>query len=815
MRMTPRSESSDVPCWRRMTRQRVPAALMTCLIFLGAHVAAQEYTHRHEGYDRRLEIQPPAKGSQPASQHRAIQAFRAEMPDIRIEVDDRTGATRTITNAMGTLSKPAESGFDPELVARTFLEAQREALGLQPGDLEEMVLVDHVETDLTGSNHFYFQQTHFGIPAYGAQLQVHVGADGSVEGVNNSFLPDLAYAVNALAPSVDAELAVTGGVEHLGRSFTVHEAVETKLSESRRATRIRTTGVRDERVDAELMWLPIAAGDARLVWYFLIDPMHEPSVYEMTVDAITGDVWTRFDQTSTATHRAFLLPRESPYTASGSIPNDGRGVLISLGNPPAGWHETDTTSYTTHRGNNVHAYSDISGFAVPTTAQPDCGVNLSCSFPLHFPSGIRSYTDASISQLFYTVNTVHDTHYRYGFDEQAGNFQEDNFGLGGDDGDPVLALTQGPMNSPLPNTPGNIGPHWIPTRDGTSPRLVMPLWRFDGPPTRDTAWDNLVTVHEYGHGISSRLIGGPDTVSCLNNVQSRGLGEGWSDFLGLWYTAESSDRGTDGRGVGQWAMGEPASHRGLRPQRYSTSNSVNNHTYRTITQDTRTHSVGAVWAQALWEVHWALVDQYGFDSRLKDVWRRKGNHRSMRYVTDGMKRTACNPDFLDARDGVIEAVGAYRGGEDRCLVWDAFAKFGLGTNARSGGSNTYSNVANGFQIPADCCTVSTPTFIGEQGLGPLCQNNAVTYETNADPAVDTYRWEVLNASGSVVRTSATSVPRYSLSGFALASGSYTLRVRAQRSCGAVSGWRSRSIVVQPSTSPACDCNPFFQICGPF
>lgn len=33
------------------------------------------------------------------------------------------------------------------------------------------------------------------------------------------------------------------------------------------------------------------------------------------------------------------------------------------------------------------------------------------------------YADAAISQLFYTVNQIHDLNYRYGFDERAGNFQ--------------------------------------------------------------------------------------------------------------------------------------------------------------------------------------------------------------------------------------------------------------------------------------------------------------------------------------------------------------------------------------------------------
>jgi len=42
--------------------------------------------------------------------------------------------------------------------------------------------------------------------------------------------------------------------------------------------------------------------------------------------------------------------------------------------------------------------------------------------------------------------------------------------------------------------------------------------------------ENSVVVHEFGHGLSNRLIGG-GTATCLSMPESRGLGEGWSDTL--------------------------------------------------------------------------------------------------------------------------------------------------------------------------------------------------------------------------------------------------------------------------------------------
>ncbi len=48
---------------------------------------------------------------------------------------------------------------------------------------------------------------------------------------------------------------------------------------------------------------------------------------------------------------------------------------------------------------------------------------------------------------------------------------------------------------------------------------------------RDSDLDNGVIAHEYGHGISNRLTGGPAVVNCLNNAEQ--MGEGWSDWFAL------------------------------------------------------------------------------------------------------------------------------------------------------------------------------------------------------------------------------------------------------------------------------------------
>ena len=63
-------------------------------------------------------------------------------------------------------------------------------------------------------------------------------------------------------------------------------------------------------------------------------------------------------------------------------------------------------------------------------------------FPLDLTKDPTTYIDSSVTNLFYWNNIVHDVFYQYGFDEQSGNFQEDNFERGGKGNDAVVANAQ-------------------------------------------------------------------------------------------------------------------------------------------------------------------------------------------------------------------------------------------------------------------------------------------------------------------------------------------------------------------------------------
>ena len=416
---------------------------------------------------------------------------------------------------------------------------------------------------------------------------------------------------------------------------------------------------------------------------------------------------------------------------------------------PLGWHNTGSVSYPIMRGNNVHAYQDADANNLPPATEPSCGSSLSCDFGINLGGLPSSYQSAAVANLFYWNNVVHDVQYQYGFDEAGGNFQVNNFNNGGQGGDDVQAEAQ--------DGSGTCNANFSTPADGGRPRMQM-FTCNQVSPARDGDLDNGVIVHEYGHGISIRQVGGPSNSGCLSNSQQGG--EGWSDWFALVYTAEVGDRGDDARGIGTYLFGQPPNGPGIRPQPYSTDPAVNDYTYESIRGQVIPHGVGSVWAQVLWEAYWALVDAHGFDPDLYDVSAGAGNHRALLYINEGLKNTACSPTFVDARDGIIQAAVDNFGGTDVCLLWDAFANFGLGTDAVSGGSNSTSPT-NGFQIPAQCQCQPAPVA----NAGPdqqICLGESATLGTAAVPG-QTYSWSPGGETTAQITASPTSTTAYTLS----------------------------------------------------
>jgi len=223
------------------------------------------------------------------------------------------------------------------------------------------------------------------------------------------------------------------------------------------------------------------------------------------------------------------------------------------------------------------------------------------------------------------------------------------------------------------------------------------------------SFDNGVTVHEYGHGISSRLTGGRSMSSCLSNDEQ--MGEGWSDFLSLIATHKVGDKAEDPRGLGTYLDRLSPSTSGIRRFPYSFDMTVNPQTYNDIrftgfgsllSSGGRRgeHEVGEIWASALWDMYWLFIEQYGFNENWQNT--ESGNYRAIQLVFDGMKLQPCRPGLVDGREAILAADQALYGGENECLIWEAFTRRGIGFDAIQGSSFRREDNFEGFEMAPRC-----------------------------------------------------------------------------------------------------------------
>jgi extracellular elastinolytic metalloproteinase len=211
----------------------------------------------------------------------------------------------------------------------------------------------------------------------------------------------------------------------------------------------------------------------------------------------------------------------------------------------------------------------------------------------------------------------------------------------------------------------------------------------------DGSFDNGVVAHEYGHGISTRLTGGPSNSGCLNNDEQ--AGEGWSDYFDLVMTHLPDHTRNTARGIGTYAAGQATTGGGIRTHPYSTDMSINPHTYNNIKTESIPHGVGSVFCVMLWDLYWNLIDKYGYDP---DIYAGTGgNNICNQLVIDGMKLQPCSPGFVDMRDAILEADRINNQGENECLIWRTFARRGLGYSASQGSSASRSDGQQAFDVP--------------------------------------------------------------------------------------------------------------------
>lgn len=534
----------------------------------------------------------------------------------------------------------------------------------------EFRVVDDHYVGTNGVAHVHFKQTAHGIDIDNADFNVNVGSDGTVFSYGNNFFDGEIPATNPLLKREfsDPVAALTGATSTLQLPVEVKDASAKENSEQV-YTISGTTGTTKEP-EAKLVYFVKPDSTLALTWRVETDILDNWLL--SYVDAQSeGTVHGVVDYVAEATYKVYPWGINDPTEGSRVVVTDPWDLKAS----EFTWNG-DGTSYTVTRGNNGIAQNNPNGGnSYLNNYRPNGGSSLKFEYDYSTTTTTpSSYVDASITQLFYTANKYHDLLYKLGFTEAAGNFEQNNNGQGGKGSDFVILNAQ--------DGSGTDNANFATPPDGQPGRMRMYLWTQSSP-QRDCTFEAGVVIHEYTHGLSNRLTGGPANSNCLNALESGGMGEGWGDFMATAIRLKAADTRAKNYPMGAWVYNNAA---GIRSYLYSTSLTTNPYTYTSLNSMSEVHDIGEVWATMLYEVLWNLIDKYGkndsdsptFDSKGVPT---DGKYLTMKLVIDAMALQPCNPNFVQARDAILDADKALTGASNKCEIWKAFAKRGLGSGA--------------------------------------------------------------------------------------------------------------------------------------
>jgi uncharacterized repeat protein (TIGR01451 family) len=691
--------------------------------------------------------------------------------DRRAERQTTPGAPRWLHAPGRQLTPPTNA--HPHQTVKTFI---KERPALFNHDLEHTRILRDFTTPHNGLRTTIWQQQIDDIPVFDALFIAHTTKDGQLAAISSKFAQETDTEKNK--PQIAESQAISLAAANLGAALGTNQIRPlAERTSTREGVKLFTAqkALKGE-IETRLVWLPLDSAHLRLCWEIILTSQLRGETFQILVDAESGEILLRKCLTTYITPASYrVFEQESPtpmlpslQTPATNQPPVTNRVLVTIdalntNASPNGWIN-DGENLT--RGNNVDAYLDWNSDNQPdlprVTGTPDRVFDA----PLDLTDNPWNYGDASVVQLFYWCNWMHDKLYELGFTESAGNFQMTNFGRGGFGNDALRAeaLDGGDDNNANISTPP----------DGSPPRLQLYLFTWSNP-YRDPVFDATIVLHEYTHGLSNRRVGGGIG---LNELQSLGLGEGWSDFYALALLAPENADPDAAYACAAYATYHLAALRdnyyfGIRRYPYSTDLTKNPLTFKDIdpTQASshsgipinpvfaasaahEVHAQGEVWCMMLWEARANLIHKYGA----------AGNHLLLQLVTDAMNLSPPNPSFLEARDAIIQADFIDNGGANFRELWQAFAKRGLGFSAICPDSSTTTGLREAFDVPDDLWLASTGDFVasGPRG-GPfkpyshslLLTNlgtNTLTWTVAADE-----RWLTISPSSGILSTDSPAI----------------------------------------------------------
>ncbi|KAM5431755.1 ammonium transporter [Microsporum ferrugineum] len=537
-----------------------------------------------------------------------------------------------------------------------------------------------------GIGHVHFKQTAHDIDIDNADFNVNIGRDGKVFTFGNSFYQGEMPKTNPMVKRdySDPVKALHGAIKTLKIPVKPESAKAMPMDEVETFKFEGTSGALSEP-KAKLVYIQ-KDGNLHLTWRVETD-VGDNWLLSYVDSKESETVHNVVDYVASADYKVFAFGLNDPTEGQPSMIKDPWNTTGS--GSPFTWHGDGKMDYTVTRGNNVAAQDNPSGGSQwENNYRPD-SPQLSFVYDYSDQMEPEDYKDFAITQLFYTTNTFHDVLYSLGFTEEAGNFQVNNGNKGGKGNDFAICNAQ--------DGSGTNNANFATPPDGQPGRMRMYTWTTSKP-KRDGDLEAGIVIHEYTHGLSNRLCGGPANSNCLNDLEAGGMGEGWGDFYATAIRLKQGDTHDTDYTMGEWAANQKG---GIREYPYSTNMQTNPYTYADVKGMREVHGIGTVWATILYDVLWNLIDDHGMGKnvmpKMVDGVPTDGRTLAMKLVLDGMTLMPCNPNFMQARDAIIDADMALTKGANKCSLMKAFAKRGLGSNTKPGKGYT-----NNFDMPSGC-----------------------------------------------------------------------------------------------------------------
>jgi hypothetical protein len=695
------------------------------------------------------------------------------LPELRID-DHAVFGTPEFVRSTAAFLTGANPGLAPADVVARYVHDHAALFEVNALEIPTARVERDFRTDHNGVTHLTLQQQLRGLDLFGSQVRANVMPDGRLINIASTMLPRPEGDFIAPAHVISAADAVIAAARAAGIDLAATpNPAGAPAGLSQRTTFAPLAQLRaDEPVVTEMLYFPVARNDIRAAYSVVIPVPGAGHTYDIIVDAADGSLLSRqnrllWDSTQPVTLRVYPSDGVAPMSPALATPGSTQAPLATRQlitvNPadvipfsPNGWiNDNDMETL----GNNVDAHLDLNTDNVADVPRPNGGASRIFDFPMDPSMAPSTFQAAAVTQLFYLGNRFHDRLFALGFNEAAGNFQSVNFSGVGVANDRVQADAQDGNGVGANSNNANFA---TTGSDGSAARVQMYI--FTGPtPDRDGDFDGDIVYHEYAHGLSIRLHGSGG----LANLQSRGMGEGWSDFFGISLLAESTDNPDANFATGGYTTYQLATttytsnyYFGIRRFPYSTSLSINPLTLADIdpaqysnpptvpisplvgvalsASANEVHNMGEVWCNTLLECRAQLWNRDGFS----------GNQLMMQLVVDGMKLSPANPNFLQARDAILQADLVNNASANRVPLWTGFAKRGFGIAATSPAS-TLVTVVESFQTPfsadftfpdglptqlAPGVATSFRVRIAPVGLSLTSGTAAMSYSINGAPA---------------------------------------------------------------------------------